>query len=169
MKAEAEAPATQTELSTGEVINVSKQDEQGTKFNVTACRVVDIEETPSARFRDLQYPLWIVNGALFVEYDSAAFIPKWLFDAMMLGKDLIFYGATDVVYRIGWNMQRLWRVEKEQDPNTVPFYHPRLPPYSWLSGPVTTNMYQFDDHAIWIGTTSCWDKKVRCLTCCSWL
>ena len=41
------------------MINVSKQDEQGTKFNVTACRVADIEETPSARFRDLQYPLWI--------------------------------------------------------------------------------------------------------------
>ena len=106
-EAPASAPATQTQLSTGEVINVSKQDDQGTKCTLTACRIEDIEGTPSARFRDLQYPLWVVNAELFVEYDSAGFVPKWLLDVMMLGKDLIFYGDTDVVYHIGRDIQRL--------------------------------------------------------------
>ena len=36
------------------------------------------------------YPLWVVNADLFVEYNSAGFVPKWLSDMMMLGKDLIF-------------------------------------------------------------------------------
>ena len=67
-----------------------------------------------------------------MEYDSAEFVPKWLFDVMILGKGLIFYGETDVVYRIGRDMQRLWRIEKEKDPSTVPFYHARLPVYSWM-------------------------------------
>ena len=93
LQRKADGPAialtTQTQLS--EVINVSKQEEQGTKYSLTACRVGHIEETPPARFRDLQYPLWVVNADLFVEYDSAGFVPKWLFDVMMLGKDLIFY------------------------------------------------------------------------------
>ena len=40
----------QTQLSTRDVINVSKQDEQGSKFTLTACRIEDIEETPPARF-----------------------------------------------------------------------------------------------------------------------
>ena len=142
------------------MINVSKQDDQGTKCTLTACRIEDIEDTPPARFRDLQYPLWVVNADLFVEYDSAGFVPTWLFDVMMLGKDLIFYGDTDVVYRIGRDIQRLWRIEKENDPTTVPFYHAQLPVYSWMSGSVTTNMYQFDEHTMWIGTTSRWDKQV---------
>ena len=127
-----EAPssaASQTQLSTGDVINVSKQDEQGSKFSLTACRIEDIEETPPARFRDLQYPLWVINADLFVEYDTAGFVPKWLFDVMMLGKDLIFYGEADVVHRIGRDIQRLWRMEKDKDPTTVPFYHVRLPVY----------------------------------------
>ena len=94
------------------MINVSKQDDQGTKCSLTACRIEDMEETPPARFRDLQYPLWVVNADLFVEYNSAGFVPKWLFDMMMFGKDLIFYGDSDVVYRIGRGMQRLWRMEK---------------------------------------------------------
>ena len=55
-KAPSSAPP-QTQLRTGDVINVSKQDEQGSKFALTACRIEDIEETPTARFRDLQYPL----------------------------------------------------------------------------------------------------------------
>ena len=87
------------------MINLSEQDDQGTK-----CRVADIEERPPARFGDLQYPLWVVNADLFVEYDSAGFVPKWLFNVMMLGKDLIFYGETDVGYRIGREMQRLRRI-----------------------------------------------------------
>ena len=128
------------------MINVSKRDEQGTKCSLTACRVVDIEETPPACFRDLRYPLWVVNTDLFVEYDSAGFVPKWSFDVMMFREDLIFYAETDVVYRIGPDMQRLWRIEKEKDPSTVPFYHPRLPVYSWMSGSITTNMYQFAEH-----------------------
>ena len=161
-----EAPssaASQTQLSTGDVINVSKQDEQGSKFSLTACRIEDIEETPPARFRDLQYPLWVINADLFVEYDTAVFVPKWLFDVMMLGKDLIFYGEADLVHRIGRDIQRLWRMEKDKDPTTVPFYHVRLPVYSWLSGPVSSSTYQFDEHCMWIGTTSRWDKQVYLL------
>ena len=69
-------------------------------------------ETPPARFWDLQYPLWVVNADLFVDCKSAGFVPMWLFHVMMLGKDLIFYGETDVVYRIGSDMQRLWCLEK---------------------------------------------------------
>ena len=68
---------------------------------------------------------------LFVEYDSAGFVPKWLFDVMMLGKDLIIYGETGVMSRIGRDIQRLWCVQKEKDPSTVPFYHAELPVYSW--------------------------------------
>ena len=37
------------------MINVSKQDDQGAKCTLTACRIGDIEETPPANFRDLQY------------------------------------------------------------------------------------------------------------------
>ena len=102
----------QTQLSTGDVMNVSKQDEQGSKYALTACRIEDIEETPQARFRDLQHPLWVINTDLFVEYYSAGFVPKWLFNVMMLGKDVIFYGEADVVHRIGRDMQRLWRMER---------------------------------------------------------
>ena len=153
----------QTQLSTGDVINVSKQVGQGSNVALTACRIEDIEETAPARFRDLQYPLWVINADLFVEYDSAGLFPKWLFDVMMLGKDVIFYGEANVVHRIGRNMQRLWRMEKDKDPTTVPFYHVRLPVYSWLSGPVTSNMYHFDEHCMWIRTTSRWDKQVYLL------
>ena len=83
------------------MINVSKHDEQRIKCSLTGCRVRDMEETPSACFRHLEYPLWVVNADLLLEYDSAGFVPKWSFDAMMLGTDLIFYGETDVVYRTG--------------------------------------------------------------------
>ena len=145
------------------MINVSKQDEQGSKFSETACRIGDIEETPPARFRDLQYPLWVINADLFVEYDTAGFVSKWLFEVMMLRKDVIFYGETDVVQRIGRDIQRLWRMEKEKGPTTVPFYHVRLLVYSWLSGPVTSSTYQFDEHCMWIGTTSRSDKQVYLL------
>ena len=129
-QAPASAPTTETQLINGEVTNVSKWDDQGTKCTLTACLNEDIKETPPARFRDLQYLLWIVNADLFVEYDSAGFVPKWFLDVMMLGKDLIFHGDTNVVYRIGRDMQRLWRIEKKKDPTTVPFYHFRLPVYS---------------------------------------
>ena len=161
-----EAPSStppQTQLSTGDVINVSKQDWQGSKFALTPCRIEDIKETPTARFWDLQYPLWVMNADVFVEYDSAGFVPKWLFDVMMLEKDVIFYREADAVHRIGRDMQRLWRMEKDKDTTTVPFYHARLPVYSWLSGPLTNNMYQFDEHCTWIGTTSRWDKQVYLL------
>ena len=153
----------QTQLSTGDVINHSKQDEQGSKFALTACRIEDIEETPPARFWDLQYPLSVINADLFVECDCAGFVLKWLLDVMMLGKDVIFYGEADVVHRIGRDMQRLRRMEKDKDSTTVQFYHVRLPVYSWLSGPVTSNMYQLDEHCMWIGTTSRWDKQVYLL------
>ena len=153
----------QTQPGTGDVINVSKQDEQGSKFASTACRIEDIGETPPARFRDLQYPLWVINADLFVEYNSAGFVPKWLFDVFMLGKGVIFYGEADVVHRIGRDMQRLWGMEKDKDPTTVPFYHARLPVHSWFSGPVTRYMYQLDEHCMWIGTTSRWDKQVYLL------
>ena len=105
------------------MINVSKQDDQGNKCTLTACCSGYIEETPSARFWGLQYPLWVVNADLFVEYDSAGFVPKWLFDVMMSGKDLNFYGHADVVHRISRDMQRLWRMEKDKHPTTAPFYH----------------------------------------------
>ena len=144
-------------------MNISKQDEQGSKFALTACRIGDIEETPPAFFRDLQYPLWVINTDAFVEYELQGFVPKWLFDVMMLGKDIIFYGEADVVHRIGRTIQRLWRMEKDRDPNTAPFYHARLPVYSWLSGPVTSNMYQFDEHCIQIGTNCRLDKQVYLL------
>ena len=142
------------------MINVSKQDDQGNKCTFTACRIEDIEETPPARFRDVQYPLWVVNADLFVEYDSARFVPKWLLDVMMFGKDLIFYGDADVLHRIGRNIQRLWRMQKDKDPTTAPLYHAQLLVYPWLSGSVTSNMYLFDGHCMWIGTTSRWDKQV---------
>ena len=145
------------------MINVSKQDDQGNKCTFKACRIEDIEETPPARYQDLQYPLWVVNADLFVEYDSAGFVPKWLFDVMMLGKDLILYCDADVVHRIGRNMQRLCRMQKDKDTTTAPFYHARLPVYSWLSGSVTSNMYQFDEHCMWIGKTSRWNKQVYLL------
>ena len=145
------------------MINVSKEYEQGSKFALTACRIEVIEETPPAHFWDLQYPLWVINADLFSECDCAGFVPRWLFDAMMLGKDVIFYGEADVVHRIGRDMQRLWRMEKDKDPTTAPFYHARLPVYSSLSGPVTSNMYQFDEHYMRIGTTSRWDKQVYLL------
>ena len=106
----ASVPTTQTQLSTGKMINVSNQDEQGTKYSLTACRVGDIEETPPASFQNFHYPLWVVNADLFVEYSCAGFVPKWLIDVMILGKDLNFHGETDVVYRIGRGMQRLWRI-----------------------------------------------------------
>ena len=80
------------------MINVSKQDNQGAKCSLTACRIGNIEETPPACSRDLQYPLWVVNANLFVEYDSAGFVPQWVFDVMMFGRDLTFYGETDVVF-----------------------------------------------------------------------
>ena len=82
---------------------------------------------------------------------------------MMLGKDVVFYGDAGVVHRIGRDMQRLWRMGKDKDPTTAPFYHAWLPVYSWLSGSVTSNMYQFDEHCMWIGTRSCWDKQVYLL------
>ena len=145
------------------MINVSKQDKQGSKFSLTACRIEDTQETPPAHFRDLQYPLWVINADLFVEYDTAGFVPKWLFDVMMLENDVIFYGGADVVHRIGRDIQRLWRMEKDKDPTTVPFYHVRLPVYSWSPGPVTRSTYQFDEHYIRIGTTSRWDKQVYLL------
>ena len=98
-----------------------------------------------------------------MEYDSAGFVLKWLFDVMTLGKDVIFYDEADVVHRIGRDMQSLWRMKKDNDTTTGPLYHARLPVYSWLSGPVTSNMYQFDEHCMWIGTTSRWDKQVYLL------
>ena len=81
IQSKAEGPASalvvQMQLSTGGVINVSKLDKHGTKYSVTACHVGDIEETPPARFQDLQYPLWVGNADLFVEYDSAGcIVPK---------------------------------------------------------------------------------------------
>ena len=145
------------------MINVSTQDDQGNKCTLTACRMQDIEEKPPARFRELQYPLWVANADLFVEYHSAGFVPKWLFHVMMLGKDIIFYGDADVVHRIGRDIQRLWRIEKDKGPTTAPFYDARLPVYSWLSGSLTSNMYQFDEQCMWIGTTSRWDKQVYLL------
>ena len=151
---------TQTQLTTDEVIDVPKRDEQGSKYNLTACRVRDIEETPSTRFRHLQYPFWVPNAKLLVEYNSAGFVPQCLLHVTMLGKGGIFYGETDVVYRIGRDIQRLWFVEKQKDPKTVPFYHAGLPVYSWMSGPVSTNMYQFDKHSVWTETTTRCDNKV---------
>ena len=145
------------------MINVSKQDDQGNKCTLTACRIEDVGETPPAGFRDLQYPLCVANADLFVKYDSEGLVPSWLFDVMMLGKDVIFYGDADVVHCICRNMQTLWRMEKDEDPTTAPFYHVRLPVYSWLMGPVTSNMYQFDEHCMWIGTTSRWDEQVYLL------
>ena len=79
----------------------------------------------------------------------------------MLGKDVIFYGDADVVHRIGRDVQTPWRVEKDKDPTTTPFYYARSPVYSWLSASVTSKMYQFDEHCMWIGTTSRRDKQVH--------
>ena len=60
-EAPASAPMTQTQLSTSEVVDVSKQDDQGNKCTLTACRIEDIEETPPACFRDFQCPLWVAT------------------------------------------------------------------------------------------------------------
>ena len=51
-------------------------------------------------------------------------------------------------------------MDKEKDPSTVPLCQALLPVFSWMSGPVTTNMYQFDGHTVWTGTMKCCDKKV---------
>ena len=67
------------------------------------------------------------------------------------------------MHRTGRDMQRFWRMKKDKDPTTVPFYHVRLPVYSWLSGPVTSSTYQFDEHCMLIGTRSRWDKQVHLL------
>ena len=131
-----------------------------TKGSSATCHIGEIKETPPACFQDLEYQLWVRNADLIVEYDSAGFIPKRLFDVMMLRKDPIFYGDTDVVYCIGRDMQRPWRIEKKKDPTTAPFYHASLPVYSWMLGSVTTNTYQFDEQTMWIGTTSGCDKQV---------
>ena len=104
--------------------------------------------------------LAVLNADLFLEKGSAGFVPKWLFDVMILDRDPSSYGETDVVYRIGRDMQRLWRIEKQKDPITVPFYHAWLPVYSSMSGSVTTSMYGCDEHTMWIGTTNRWDKQV---------
>ena len=104
--------------------------------------------------------MWFVNTDIFVEYDSAGFVPKWLVDVMTLGKDLIFYRHTHVVYQIGRDTQRLWRIKKDKEPITVAFYHARLPVYCWMSGSVTSNMYQFDEHTMTIETMSRWDEQV---------
>ena len=82
---------------------------------------------------------------------------------MMLGKDLIFYGNADIVHLMGRDVQRLWLIEKDKDRTTTPFYDAQFPVYSWLLGSVTSNMYQFDEHSMWIGTTSGWDKQVYLL------
>ena len=82
---------------------------------------------------------------------------------MMLGKDVTFYGEADIVHRIGRDMQRLWRMEKDKDPTTVPFYHVWLPVYSLFTGRVTSSTYQFNEHCMWIRTTSRWDKQVYLL------
>ena len=37
------------------------------------------------------------------------------------------------------------------------------PVYSWLSCSVTSNMYQFDEHCMWIGSMSRGDKPVHLL------
>ena len=66
------------------------------------------------------------------------YLPTYL---VMVGKDLICYGDTDVVCRIGRDMQSPWCLELGKDPTTVPLYHARLPVYSWMSGSVTTSMY----------------------------
>ena len=79
------------------------------------------------------------------------------------GEDVIFCGKADVVHRIGRDIQRLWCMEKDKDPTTVPFYHVRLAVYSWLSGPVTSSTYQFDEHCMWIRTKVRWDKQVYLL------
>ena len=141
------------------MINVPKQDDHGNKCTLTACRIEDIEETPPARLR-LQYQFWFVNAELLVEYESAQFVPKWLFDVMMLGKDLIFYGDADFAQRIGRDIQRLSRIKKDKDLTTAPFYHARLPVYSWLLGSVKSNMYQFEEHSMRIRTASCLDWQV---------
>ena len=84
-----------------------------------------------------------------MEDDSAGYIvPKWLFNVMMLGKDLMFYGDIDLVNRIGRDVKRLWRAENEKDPSTLAFNHARLPVYSWMLGPLSTNLYQCDHHTV---------------------
>ena len=66
----------QTQLSTGDVINVSKQDQQGSKFDLMACGIEDIGETPPARFRDLQYPLWVINADLLLNMTLQDLFPS---------------------------------------------------------------------------------------------
>ena len=57
-------------------------------------------------------------------------------------------------------MQRLWLLRKKKGLTTVHFYHARMLVYSWTSGSVTTNMYQFNEHTLWMATTSGSDKRV---------
>ena len=78
---------------------------------------------------------------------------------MMLGKDLILYGDTDMANRLDRDAQRLWCVKKEKDPSTVPFHHAPFSVYSWMLGPVATNMHQFDQHTVWIGGNFGRDNK----------
>ena len=78
----------------------------------------------------------------------------WLFDVMMFGKDPTFYGETDVLigtYR-GSGVSRRRRTQVQCLFIT--------PVYSWMSGPVTTKMYLFDEHSVWTCTTDRWDKRL---------
>ena len=83
----------------------------------------------------------------------------------MMGRGIILYGESGLVHRDGRNMQRLLRMEKHKDPTTAPFYHARLPVYSWLLGPVTSNLYQFDEHCMWIGTPLAGINRYICFFC----
>ena len=86
----------------------------------------------------------------------------------MLGKDVISYGEADVVHRIGRDMQRLWRMEKDNDTTTVLFYHAQLPVYSWVSGPAicissTSTVCGSEQQVAGISRYICFLHQLRCL------
>ena len=98
------SPPTQTQLSTAEVNNVPKQDDQGNKCTLTAWRIEDIEDTPPARFRTCSTCCGWSTLTFLWNMTLQVFFQKWLFDVVMLGKDVTFYGDADVVHRIGRDM-----------------------------------------------------------------
>ena len=106
-------------LTGGQVAILSKEDDKGTKYMVTTCRIATIDDMPATRFMDLKNPLWVVIADLLDGCDLGALVPHWLFDVVMSGKDVMFYGDTDLATAIGKDLQKYSRDQKAKDPKAL--------------------------------------------------
>ena len=90
---------------------------------VTTCCTAAIDDVPAERFLDLKNPIWVVNADLLDGRDLGALVPRWLFDVVMSGKDVMFYGVTDVVIAIGKDLQKYNKEHKAKDPKKLACQH----------------------------------------------